>query len=218
MQQLDAWVARHGNGRYEDTTFEPMKDFMIPNDAGIQQDRREIRDFVQLLLSRGRLSSVLEIGLGYYGSTHFLWRLLFKKVITIEKSHERLRAFGTSLRAFHRRWVLDDGKSRFIIGLSHETGAVSKAYRCAEGGIDLLFIDGDHQHDAVLADWLLYSPLVKPGGLVAFHDAVMHVDGYYGVPEFLERLSRGAIDGRPRTIDTIAHTTNMGIAFYEQRR
>ena len=216
MRQLDAWVARHGNGRYERVTFEPMKDFMIPEDAGIQQDRRELRDFVQRLLARGRLSSVLEIGLGYYGSTHVLWRLLFKKVITIEKSHERIRAFGTNLRAFHRRWVLDDGKSRFIIGLSHDASTVDKTYRCAQGGVDLLFLDGDHQYASVLTDWLLYSPLVKPGGLIAFHDAVMTVDGYYGVPEFLERLSRGAIDGRPRTIETIAHTTNMGMAFYEQ--
>jgi len=216
MRQLDAWVAQRGNGKYESTTFQPMKGYMIPDDAGIQQDRGEIEAFVERLLSRGRLSSVLEVGLGYYGSTHFLWRQLFDRVMTIEKSHERIRAFGTSMRSFHGRWVLDDGKSAFIIGMSNETGTVVKTYQCAADGIDLLFIDGDHQYGSVLTDWLLYSPLVKPGGIVAFHDAVMNVDGYYGVPEFLDRLSRGAIDGRPRTLERIVQTPNMGIAFYEQ--
>ena len=216
MKQLDAWVARHGSGKYERRDFEPLKDFMIPEDAGIQQDREEIQEFVSLLLSRNRLSSVLEVGLGIYGSTHVLWRLLFDRVITIEKSHERIRQFGTNLRAFYQRWVLDDHRSSFLIGSSHDPVTVSKAYQGVSDGVDLLFIDGDHQYASVLADWLLYSPLVKKGGLVAFHDVVVTVDGHYGVPEFLEKLSRGLIDAQPRTLQQIVHTKNMGIAFYEK--
>jgi len=217
MEQLDAWVARHGNGRYERGDFTPMEDFMIPDDAGIQQDRGEIQEFISLLLSRGRLGSVLEIGLGYYGSTHFLWRLIFDKVTTIEKSHERVRTFGTNLRAFCGRWVLDDHRSGFLIGMSSDTVTVQKAYQHLAGGLDLLFLDGDHQHHSVLTDWLLYNPLVRPGGLIAFHDAVMSVDGYYGVPEFLDRLARGMIDGRPRSLRTICHTKHLGLALYEQQ-
>jgi len=216
MAQLDAWVARHGNGRYERGDLVPMEEFMVPEDAGIQQDRGEIQGFVSLLLSRGRLGSVLEIGLGYFGSTHVLWRLLFDKVTTIEKSHERIRAFGTKLRDFHGRWVLDDHRSGFLIGISHDPATVHKAYQHLAGGIDLLFIDGDHQYASVLTDWLLYSPLVKKGGLIAFHDIGLTVAGHYGVPEFVGRLSRGDIDGRPRTMQTILHTKNLGIAFYEQ--
>jgi predicted O-methyltransferase YrrM len=37
--------------------------------------------------------------------------------------------------------------------------------------IDFLFIDGDHLYDGVKADFEMYSPLVKKGGIVAFHDA-----------------------------------------------
>ena len=216
MEQLDAWVARHGNGRYERGDLKPMEDFMIPDDTGIQQDRQEIEEFVSMLLSRGRLGSVLEIGLGYFGSTHFLWRLLFDKVTTIEKSHERIRTFGTNLRQFHRRWVLDDHRSGFLIGMSHDPATVHKAYQHLAAGIDLLFIDGDHQHASVLADWLLYSPLVKKGGLIAFHDIGLTVAGHYGVREFVDQLSRGDIDGRPRTLRSILHTKNLGIAWYEQ--
>lgn len=36
--------------------------------------------------------------------------------------------------------------------------------------IDFLFIDGDHRYDGVKRDYELYMPLVRPGGLIAFHD------------------------------------------------
>jgi predicted O-methyltransferase YrrM len=36
--------------------------------------------------------------------------------------------------------------------------------------IDLLFIDGDHTYDGVRSDYSMYSPLVRRGGLIAFHD------------------------------------------------
>lgn len=37
--------------------------------------------------------------------------------------------------------------------------------------IDFLFLDGDHLYNAVKRDFELYSPLVRQGGVVAFHDA-----------------------------------------------
>jgi predicted O-methyltransferase YrrM len=40
--------------------------------------------------------------------------------------------------------------------------------------IDLLLIDGDHTYDGVKKDWEMYSPLVKKGGVVAFHDICHH--------------------------------------------
>lgn len=54
---------------------------------------------------------------------------------------------------------------------SHDEGTV-EAVREALGGAsaDFLFIDGDHRYDGVKRDWELYSPLVREGGLVAFHD------------------------------------------------
>jgi predicted O-methyltransferase YrrM len=36
--------------------------------------------------------------------------------------------------------------------------------------IDFLFIDGDHSWDGVWQDFKMYSSLVAPGGLIAFHD------------------------------------------------
>ncbi|MDJ1185076.1 class I SAM-dependent methyltransferase [Roseofilum casamattae] len=40
--------------------------------------------------------------------------------------------------------------------------------------IDILFIDGDHRLEGVTRDFELWSPLVKPGGHVVFHDIIPH--------------------------------------------
>jgi len=40
--------------------------------------------------------------------------------------------------------------------------------------LDLLFIDGDHTYEGVKRDFEMYSPLVKKGGIIAFHDIVEH--------------------------------------------
>ena len=136
--------------------------------------------------------------MGYYGSTSFLWRHIFDKVITIEKSHDRTRSFGTNMYNFYGKWVLNDKKSSFIIGMSNETASVRKAYELTMNNpIDVLFIDGDHSYEGVLTDWLLYNPLVRKGGIVAFHD-VLPTKQQIGVPRFLELLFEGKIDGKPR--------------------
>lgn len=36
--------------------------------------------------------------------------------------------------------------------------------------IDVLFIDGDHSYEGMVADYNDYSPLVRAGGLIAVHD------------------------------------------------
>lgn len=55
--------------------------------------------------------------------------------------------------------------------------------------IDLLFIDGDHDYEGVLRDFNEWSPFVKAGGLIAFHD----VGIFAGVTRAVEEhvLKRG---------------------------
>jgi predicted O-methyltransferase YrrM len=57
----------------------------------------------------------------------------------------------------------------FIRGDSHdpETARLVREY---DTGFDFLFIDADHSEASVRADWADYSPFVRPGGLVGFHD------------------------------------------------
>ena len=49
-------------------------------------------------------------------------------------------------------------------------------------GIDFLFIDGDHTYQSVLRDFQEWSPHIKGGGIIAFHDVIFdekaeHVQG-----------------------------------------
>ena len=42
--------------------------------------------------------------------------------------------------------------------------------------IDFLLIDGDHTYEGVRQDFETFAPLVKPGGLIAFHDILPHAN------------------------------------------
>lgn len=53
-----------------------------------------------------------------------------------------------------------------------------------EKKIDLLFIDGNHDYEAVKNDYLLWSPLIPSGGTIVLHDfGAVHVDGPKRVAE-----------------------------------
>jgi predicted O-methyltransferase YrrM len=48
--------------------------------------------------------------------------------------------------------------------------------------VDVVFVDGDHSEDGCRADWELWHPFVRPGGLVLFHDARLTQPGGAGLP------------------------------------
>jgi predicted O-methyltransferase YrrM len=61
---------------------------------------------------------------------------------------------------------------------STKNSTVSYARSWFTDGIDFLFIDGGHDYYSVESDFNNYSLLVKPGGLIAFHDIYYREDGY----------------------------------------
>jgi predicted O-methyltransferase YrrM len=56
--------------------------------------------------------------------------------------------------------------------------------------IDLLFIDADHSYKGVSSDWRNWSPFVRKGGLIVFHDYYSDVKkfGHPGVRRFVDGL------------------------------
>jgi predicted O-methyltransferase YrrM len=58
-----------------------------------------------------------------------------------------------------------------------------------EKKIDFLFIDGNHDYEAVKKDYLLWSDLIPSGGMIALHDVgAVHVNGPRQVmQEFIEK-------------------------------
>lgn len=62
----------------------------------------------------------------------------------------------------------------------------------AGGPVDVLLIDGDHSFTGVTADYELYAPLVREGGLIAFHDIQPDHRTLFG-PEFFKGNDAGDV-------------------------
>jgi len=55
--------------------------------------------------------------------------------------------------------------------------AAAQSLAAKRGAIDFIFIDGDHSYDACKADIEAWSPFVKRGGVIAFHDFGSRAEG-----------------------------------------
>jgi len=68
-------------------------------------------------------------------------------------------------------WLADGLKCHKIQGESTAPWTMQQLIEELNGEkIDLLFIDGDHSYAGEMADYQLYSPLVRDGGIIALHD------------------------------------------------
>lgn len=60
---------------------------------------------------------------------------------------------------------------------SHASQTLERVRECLAGQtVDFLFIDGDHTYAGVRADFAQYGPLVRPGGIIGFHDIMPRPD------------------------------------------
>ena len=212
FNNLDKWVSLHGTKKYIPYDYDENidDDYNISENYGIQQVREEIYEFTKVLL-QNKNGICLEIGLGYYGSTHFLWRHLFEKVITVESQKERVFAFRENTNKFYGKFILDDSKSKFIFGKSHDPSSLEKLVNIIKNKkLDLLFIDGDHTYKSVLADYLLYKDFVCEGGIIAFHDTRNTINNS-GVKKCLDKII--TIDKNIK-LKNIFFSKTIGITYY----
>ncbi|HEU4975489.1 MAG TPA: class I SAM-dependent methyltransferase [Baekduia sp.] len=117
---------------------------------------------------------MLEIGTANGGSLFPFARVAAPDahIISVDLPHGRFgggypRYKVPLYRAFARRSQRLD----LIRADSHAPETVARVRELLGGEpLDFLFIDGDHTYDGVKADFESYSQLVRPGGLVGFHD------------------------------------------------
>ena len=62
-----------------------------------------------------------------------------------------------------------DKRPQVIVGDSKDPTTLDRVKEVVPV-LDFLFIDGDHSYAGVSSDFQMYSPLVRSGGLVGFHD------------------------------------------------
>ena len=143
--------------------------------AAIQS--QQIRsEFVELakLVKEQNCKYILEIGT-YRGGTLFVFSHLAAPgatVISLDFHFTLLgKVYGALQKPLLRKFVRN-GKSLFLLRKdSHkpETLAIIRDVLLGHP-LDFLFIDGDHSYEGVREDFNMYSPLVRDGGLIAFHD------------------------------------------------
>jgi predicted O-methyltransferase YrrM len=117
------------------------------------------------LLSDRQLNVVVEIGTAH-GGTYWAWcRLATPTARLVSVDLPGDDDWTARVRSYPR----PTQTQTVIRADSHEPQTV-RSLDGLRGTVDLLFIDGDHSYDGVRADFEDYAPLVRPGGLIAFHD------------------------------------------------
>ncbi|MGD2054574.1 MAG: class I SAM-dependent methyltransferase [Gammaproteobacteria bacterium] len=111
--------------------------------------------------------TILEIGT-CNGGTLFIWSNLASEcVITCDLNKTKIR------EELYKSFPPPSSSCEVIslTGDSHEQSFLEKVKQSLNGRkVDFLFIDGDHTEAGVRLDYKMYSSLVRPGGIIAFHD------------------------------------------------
>lgn len=139
------------------------------------QVRSEITSFVTLVHEL-RPSRCLEIGTANGGTLFLLCRSSAPDahIMSVDLPGGW---FGGGYPAWKKRlyhaFALPSQRLELFRVDSHAPGTFTAIrHRLAGERLDVLFLDGDHTYDGVKADFGVYSSLVRPGGIIAFHDIV----------------------------------------------
>jgi predicted O-methyltransferase YrrM len=155
---------------------------------GAIQHVDELTEFTRLLRAKPP-RAVLEIGTAQGGVFWLLCRLSTPDAVLVsldqppDERHSGGQHISIDLPA-----MKEPGQTVHVVhGNSHDAQTPDRVRKLLAGRpLDLLFIDGDHTYDGVRMDYEMYSPLVRPGGLIAFHDIVhthwpeCQVDRFWG--------------------------------------
>ena len=159
----------------------------------LSQNRTEIKKIMELVKSYEVLT-ICEIGTYKGGSLFCLTQAAASNAtiisIDIDYPFERRMAF--------RKFAKNNQRIITTKGDTRDPNTYEKTRRILKGRkIDFLFIDGDHSFNGVVNDYVRYAPLVKKGGIIAFHDIhpvsaqMENSKAYVGdVPIFWDTLKR----------------------------
>jgi predicted O-methyltransferase YrrM len=158
------------------------------------QVRSEIVQLLELLKDE-RPRVVLEIGTAG-GGTLFLFAQFAAPDAILISIDLADRLFGggyhVSRKVLYRGFARGAQAIELVRASSHDPRTREAVERILRGrAVDFLFIDGDHSYDGVRQDYLVYRELVRPGGLIAFHDIApdpIRPESVGGVPDFWREL------------------------------
>lgn len=140
---------------------------------------QKLSEFIPLvgLVGRQRPRRVLEIGT-YRGGTLWVWCKVASDDATVVSVDLPGGAFGGGDydESLVRSYARSRQRLELIQADSHDAATREQVLSALDGPLDFLFLDGDHTYQGARADFELYAPLVRPGGMVAFHDIIEHLE------------------------------------------
>ena len=129
------------------------------------------------LVERLRPKRVLEIGTAS-GGTLFLFAAVASSsahLVSIDWNPFRDHPCNATRLKLYRRLGTRRQRIDVIAGDSHDPDMPERIAGLFGDPVDFVFVDGDHSFEGVKLDAERYLPLLRPGGLAAFHDIVPDV-------------------------------------------
>ena len=157
-----------------------LTEFCFNGICGLIKPGQVREEIIDLLEAVKKVEPMVAIEIGTaMGGTLFLFCRTAAETATIISVDLPGGEFGggySSLRLpLYRAFKLPKQQIHLIRADSHKKATLQQVKGLLDGAkADFLFIDGDHSYHGVKMDFEMFSPLVKDGGLIAFHDVVLH--------------------------------------------
>ena len=195
-----------------DKTADPLAKSKHPF-LGQQQKDSEIKQLYEIVAAR-QPRSVLEIGTAG-GGTLFLWCQAAHPQATIVSIDLPCGIHGGGYPKWkslvYKKFKQPRQTLKLIRGNSHSHKALQEVVAYLPN-IDLLFIDGGHRYMDVLSDFYHFLFLVRPGGMIVFHDIVPHTDQTCQVDKFWQEI-KGQFKTQEIVEDWNQKTCGIGIIY-----
>jgi len=146
----------------------------------VYQDEGEIKQLLALLQDI-QPKRILEVG-SFFGGTLWYWMRAVKdaEIVSVDSGTDvepwLVQGAEQARTELWPEWERETGNKiiqiRAYSSLPETIASVKK-----HAPFDFIFIDGGHDFGPAMADWQNYWPMLRPGGLFAFHDIAYLVSG-----------------------------------------
>ena len=151
------------------------------------------------ITSKKKPSMIMEIGTARGGTLFCLAKIATADALLISIDLPRGEfggGYGLLRKTFYQSFASKKQKLFLLREDSHKTETLTKVKNIMQSTkpnelLDFLLIDGDHSYEGVKKDFEMYHHLVKPDGLIVFHDIVPGSPlGVGGVQFFWEEVKK----------------------------
>lgn len=145
----------------------------------VYQDESELNRLIELV-KEIKPKRILEIG-SLHGGTLWYWMNAVKgaEIVSVDSGVQsfdsRFSDIENARLNLWPEWERDTGCKITQVRADSTSPETVKAVK-EQAPFDFIFIDGGHDYQTAMADWQNYWPMLRVGGLLAFHD-IAYPDG-----------------------------------------